>query len=116
MSLVNCPCCHQPLPEHDRSFRLYAPLGIVLRGDKFAHLTQQQMAIVCTVFEKRPQPVTMECVINALYGHLPGGGPDDATNVIRSQVRHANERMEKLRISLAAKRQIGYQLIEQPLK
>ena len=113
---MDCPCCHQPLPKGDQSFRLHAPLGVVLRGESFAHLTQQQMAIVTAVFEKRPNPVSMDKVIDTLYGHLPGGGPDDATNVIRSQVRHANIRMEKLKISIAAKRNIGYQIIEQPLK
>lgn len=109
---MNCPCCNQALPKGDE-ITLYPPLGVVIRGDNYVHVSPAQMAIVYEVHRKHPAPVQLEQIVNTMYAHRHDGGPTDAQGIARVQVLHANKKLKALGIAVMAGsgKRDGYRII-----
>ena len=65
-----CECCGHPLPEIDAT-----------RG-----MTKQQNVVFFAVYDAGKRGLTMQQLIDKVYGHDPSGGPEFAAASLRCQL------------------------------
>lgn len=72
-------------------------------NDLYTLLTPKQVSIVEVLARRgRHVPVPGPRIVDYVYADDPSGGPDDALNVLRSQISKLNSRWE---------REFGYRLV-----
>jgi len=102
---MDCPCCGQPYPADSGDLVFLDEYRVVGKGSETVRLTTTQYKIISAV---RRRTLSLEEIINTVYGDRPDGGPLSARNTISVHMVRLNERLAPLGISVRAVRLGGW--------
>lgn len=90
-----CPCCGTVVPGASLQQRVAAAREAV----------SPTVAVILEVLARRPGAwVRTEVLVHALYGHLPGGGPEGPANVIAASIAQQRQRLARFGLRLVGHR------------
>jgi len=100
-----CPCCGGAMPE------TRDPMEVLSRLRLGPDCNRSSARIMSALGRNFGRTVSHDAIVDACYGHLSDGGPDDAADIVKVLICKRRKRLREFGIDIINEFGVGYRMV-----